>query len=106
MTIANIRPGNEVVGTFVVAESKTAEARTGKQYLRILLRDTQGQSILGFFFAAPDAILRTDFSGKTVEYFGNKYRQKARLLPTIFSQRRDWDSWIPRDTDSPKGVPS
>lgn len=106
MTIANIRPGNEVVGTFVVAESKTAEARTGKQYLRILLRDTQGQSILGFFFAAPDAILRTDFSGKTVEIVGKagEYQGSMNLKLTAISLAAE--QWNPVDSLPRSPIPS
>lgn len=98
MTIANIRPGNEVVGTFVVAESKTAEARTGKQYLRILLRDTQGESILGFFFAAPDDILKTDFAGKTVEVVGKAGEYQGSMNLKLTSLSLSAEQWNPVDS--------
>lgn len=98
MTIANIRPGNEVVGTFVVSEARTAEARTGKQYLRILLRDTQGESILGFFFAAPDEILKTDFAGKTVEVVGKAGEYQGSMNLKLTSISLSAEQWNPVDS--------
>ena len=95
MNIADIKPGNEVSGTYVVAESVTAEARTGKEYLRIALRDRDGDSIMGFFFDAPAAVLATNFAGKTVdvEAKAREYQGSVNLnLKSIRQAAEQWDA--------------
>ncbi len=94
MNIADIKPKDEVAGTYMVAESATAEARTGKEYLRITLRDREGDSILGFFFDAPPEVLAAKFTGKTVEINARarEYQGSVNLsLKSIRPAAEQWD---------------
>src|SRR5215471_18809041 len=44
--------------------------------------------------------------GKASRNRGKTHAQKGRLRPTMFSQRRDWDSWTPGDAPPQRGVRS
>lgn len=106
MNIADIKPKDEVAGTYMVAESATAEARTGKEYLRITLRDREGDSILGFFFDAPPDVLSAKFTGKTVDIHARarEYQGSVNLsLKSIRPAAKQWDvtESLPKSDVSP-----
>ena len=106
MNIADIKPGNEISGTYMVAESTVAEARTGKEYLRIKLRDREGDSILGFFFDAPAEVLKANFTAKTVDINAKarEYQGSVNLnLKSIRPAAEQWDvtDSLPKSDMSP-----
>ena len=107
MNISAIKPGDSINATFLVGEARVAEAKNGREYLRALLRDKEGDSILAFFFAAPAEVLGTDFTGKTVDISAkvDEYQGSVNLkLKSIHPAVEQWDvsESLPR-ADIPAG---
>ena len=94
MNISSIKPGASITATFLVGEAKVTEAKNGNEYLRAILRDKTGDSILAFYFSAPPEILAMNFTGKTVDINGkaDEYQGSVNLkLNSIHPAVEQWD---------------
>ncbi|HJN38655.1 MAG TPA: HD domain-containing protein [Chloroflexota bacterium] len=94
MNISAIKSGASINATFLVGEAKIAEAKNGNEYLRAILRDKTGDSILAFYFSAPPEILAMNFTGKTVDITAkvDEYQGSVNLkLNSIHPAVEQWD---------------
>ena len=70
MKVSEIQAGRPVSGTFLASQVEKRSARSGKDYLWTVLKDTSGDSIVGLLFDAPPSTFDAVESGTTVEVKG------------------------------------
>ena len=70
MKVAEIQAGKRVEGKFLAAQVERRTASNGRDYLRTVLKDKDGDSIVALQFDAPDSVFNAVTPGTTVDVRG------------------------------------
>ncbi len=93
MRIADIRPGQNVTGTFVIAAPDVRTSRTGAPYLRLTLRDEARDSIDALYFSVPPDIAAAVESGQTYTVEGRAEEFRGRVNVKLSMMERAQVQW-------------
>ena len=109
MNISEISAGDLVHGVFLVADVDVRETRNGNPYLRMTLRDREGDSIDGLFFGVSESDISAVTSGKPFDVDGEADEYRNRVNVKITSMRMSeevWDAeaYLPRSTEDPEAL--
>ena len=109
MNISEISAGDLVHSVFLVADVDVRETRNGNPYLRMTLRDREGDSIDGLFFGVSERDISAVSSGKPFEVDGEADEYRNRVNVKINSMRISeevWDAeaYLPRSTQDPEAL--
>jgi 3'-5' exoribonuclease len=107
MNISEISAGDLVHGVFLVADVDVRETRNGNPYLRMTLRDREGDRIDGLFFGVSERDISAVSSGKPFEVDGEADEYRNRVNVKINSMRVSeevWDAeaYLPQSTQDPE----
>ena len=95
MKVSEIQAGKGVEGRFLAAQVERRTASNGRDYLRTVLRDKGGDSIVALQFDAPDSVFDAVTPGTTVEVRGEaeEYRGSTNLkIASIEPAAEQWDA--------------
>ena len=95
MKVSEIQAGRPVSGTFLASQVEKRSARSGKDYLWTVLKDTSGDSIVGLLFDAPPSTFDAVESGTTVEVKGeaDEFRGSTNVkIRSIHPASEQWDA--------------
>ena len=93
MRIADIRPGQNVTGTFVIAAPDVRTSRTGDPYLRLTLRDENRDSIDALYFSVPPDLASAIESGQTYTVEGRAEEFRGRVNVKLSMMERSQVQW-------------
>ena len=93
MKIADIRPGQSVSGTFVVAAPEVRTSRSGEPYLRLTLRDEDRDSIDALYFSVPGDVASDVESGQTYTVDGRAEEFRGRINVKLSGMERAETQW-------------
>ena len=105
MKVSEIQAGRPVNGTFLASQVEKRTANNGNDYLRTVLKDKSGESIIALQFDAPQSNFDAIKSGTTVEVRGDaqEYRGSTNVkITSIEPAREQWDAseLLPRSEQS------
>ena len=109
MNISEISAGDLVHGVFLVADVDVRETRNGNPYLRMTLRDREGERIDGLFFGVSERDISAVSSGKAFEVDGEADEYRNRVNVKINSMRISeevWDAeaYLPQSPQDPESL--
>ena len=109
MKITDISPGDVIHSVFLVSSCEVRETRNGDPYLRMTLRDRDGDSIDGLFFGVADADISIVQSGEPFEVDGEADEYRNRVNIKINAMRPSAEAWdaaahLPRSNQDPEDL--
>ena len=93
MRIADIRPGQMVSGTYVIASPDVRTSRTGDPYLRVTLRDQDRDSIDALYFSVPPELAAAVDAGQTYTVEGRAEEFRGRVNVKLSRMERSAVQW-------------
>lgn len=91
--IADIRPGQMVSGTFVIAAPEVRTSRAGDPYLRVTLRDQERDSIDALYFSVPPELAAAVDAGQTYTVEGRAEEFRGRVNIKLARMERSAEQW-------------
>ena len=93
MRIADIRPGQMVSGTYVIASPDVRTSRTGDPYLRVTLRDQDRDSISALYFSVPPDLAAAVDAGQTYTVEGRAEEFRGQVNVKLTRMERSAEQW-------------
>lgn len=109
MKITDISPGDVIHSVFLVSSCEVRQTRNGDPYLRMILRDREGDSIDGLFFGVSDGDISAVTSGEPFEVDGEADEYRNRVNIKINAMRPSAEVWdaaahLPRSKHDPEDL--
>jgi 3'-5' exoribonuclease len=93
LRIAEIRAGQSVAGTFLVAAPEVRTSRSGEAYLRVTLRDEDRDSIAALYFGVAEDLAASVESGQTYTIEGRAEEFRGQLNVKLSSMEHSVTQW-------------
>ncbi len=93
MSVADVRRGQTIDATFVVADCETRTTRGGDPFLRLTLRDASGNSIDARYFGVPTEVAAEVEAGATYDVRGQGDEWQGRRQIKVSEMHRTEEQW-------------